>query len=101
MVAVVMGGEDVGEPPALLLDGRRDRAGIGGIDRGRELTVPVVDEHAIVVREAGELVNVKLRHGEILQLSLAFSSLCRTLTGEFSHSTDFGRNMLGNILSLR
>ena len=62
VVAVVVGGEDVREPPALLGERGGDRLRIGRIDRGHDAGVGVADQHAEIVGEARELVNFELGH---------------------------------------
>src|SRR5262249_54708297 len=62
VVAVMVGRQDVGEPPALARQCRGDRPGIGRIDRGHAAGVGIADQHAKVVGEAGKLVDLKLGH---------------------------------------
>jgi hypothetical protein len=62
VVAVVMGDEDMGERPALLLECRENRIRVRSVDRGRGPCFGVMNQHAIIVAARGKLVNFKLCH---------------------------------------
>ena len=49
VVAVVMGVENVREPPALGVEALQDRLGVGGVDRGGESAFRIVNEHGVIV----------------------------------------------------
>ena len=57
VVAVVVGGEDAVEPPALFLQFGANRRLLGGIDRYGQARLRIVDQHAEIVRTAGELLD--------------------------------------------
>ena len=62
VVAVVMGDEDVGERPALFVERREHRIGVGSVDRGRGPGFRIVNQHAVIVAARRKLVNFKLCH---------------------------------------
>jgi hypothetical protein len=55
--------EDVGQLPALLVEGAQDRSDLGRVDARRHARGVVVDEEAVVVGQAGELMDLEPRHG--------------------------------------
>ena len=54
MIAMMMGDQDVGELPALLLQRLDDGAGLRRIDRGGGLRGGIVDQIAEIIVQAGE-----------------------------------------------
>ena len=58
VVAVMMRHQNVGEPPAGLLQRRLDGGGLGGIDRRRRPVRGVVKQDAVIVLEAREEVDL-------------------------------------------
>ena len=63
VVSVMMGVEYMGQFPAFGGQGLTHRRSVRRIDGGCQSSVRVVNEHAVVVAEAGELVDLKVSHG--------------------------------------
>ena len=68
VVAVVVGGEDAVEPPALLGQPGADRCLLRCVDRRGKARGRVVDENAEIVGTAGELLDLE-SHGGLLSLA--------------------------------
>ena len=64
VVGVVVGVEDVREAPALALEFAVDGVWIGRVDRCGQAGQALVDQEPVVVRQAGELVDLEQRHGQ-------------------------------------
>ena len=64
VVAVMMGGEDVAELPAALLEGGGNGAGMGDIDRRGKPGVGIVHQNAEVVFKTGKLEDFEVGHGQ-------------------------------------
>ena len=62
VVAMMMGGENMGERPPLFRQRPADRRGIRRVDGCRHAELIVVDKHAEIVAAAEKLVNLQLRH---------------------------------------
>ena len=62
VVAMMMGGENMGELPALGLELAFDGGGIGRIDRGGGTAAAVVDQNAVIVVPADEMMHIEMRH---------------------------------------
>ena len=61
VVGMMMGHEDIGEPPAGRFQRRLDRRGLGRVDRRGRAAFGIVQEHAEIVLEAGEEMDLR-RH---------------------------------------
>ena len=76
MIAMVVGGEDMGEPPALPIQLALDFGRVGRVDGGRGAGLVVMQQKAVIVRTADELVDCKMCHaGEGAFLSIRVISL--------------------------
>ena len=62
VVVVVMGDQDVGQPPLVRLQRGEDRAGFGHVDHGGLAGGGIVDQVGVVVGQAGDGHKFK-RHG--------------------------------------
>ena len=60
VVVVMVGGEDMGQHPALLVQRRQQLLGVGRIDRGGRLGLRIVDEHAVIVAPRRELMDFQV-----------------------------------------
>ena len=52
VVVVMVGGEDMGQHPALLVQRRQQLLGVGRIDRRRRLGLRVMEQDAVIVARA-------------------------------------------------
>jgi hypothetical protein len=66
VVAVVVGSQDVGEPPTPLLQLTPDLGTIWRINAGGLTGTGIMDQDAVIVGPADELVKLELRHGASL-----------------------------------
>ena len=57
VIGMVMGHQNVAEPPAGLLERRLDRRGLRRVDRRRRAACRIVNEHAEIVLQAGEQID--------------------------------------------
>ncbi len=64
MVAMMVRGEDMGEAPAATFCGAEDRFQLGRVDRGRQIAVRTMKEHAEVVAPAHENFQFERFHAE-------------------------------------
>jgi hypothetical protein len=62
VVTMMMGGENMGEPPALIFQCSADLSRIGCIDRGSQLAFGIMDQDAEIVASAEELMDLKSGH---------------------------------------
>src|SRR5437868_10925183 len=60
MVGMVMGGEDVGQFPALGRELALDGGSLGRIDGGGEARGPVMDQDTVIVLAADEMMEIQL-----------------------------------------
>src|SRR5262245_19678614 len=63
MIGMMMRRQNMREAPAFLRQRAGDRSCLGRVDRRRQIGGGVVNEHAIIVAEAGKLLNLELSHG--------------------------------------
>ena len=62
MIGMVVGDEDIGEGPALLLKGREDRVRLGRIDGRRGPRLGIVEQDAVIVAPGRKLIDLELGH---------------------------------------
>ena len=58
VIGVVMGDQNIGEPPAGFFQRRLDRSGFRRVDRRRGAALRVVDQHAEIILQAGEQIGL-------------------------------------------